>query len=576
MSTRSRRLLATACMLLAAGCGLPLAGGVQKPGPIPAEERQGGDIQVLPPGPRDDATPEDIVHGFFGAQSSPSDAHASARAFLAPALQKTWRDNGPVSVFGSNLSVVGQANTFRVTAPKIGEINTDGSYNPARGKIDIRVELRRGLHGRWQITSVPDGLVLSPTDRDRSFRVRNIYYLAPPAAPGSASSHLVPDQVFLPVTAASADALVRRLLARPSRPLGDSVSTAFPTGTGVRRVQTDPTGLVTVDLTGQLSRAPARLREQMSAQLVWTLRGTAEFSKLLLLSSGRPVDPSSNGSDRVIRDASDWQPYDPDGLVANAPLYYIGGRRLRFLEAPTGPVSDASRQQVVDDGAASPRGGSLAFITRIRGGSELLTGPARGPFVLRARARSLSFPSWGSGEQGVWFVQNGLVKLAPPSGPPRSVAVDGLGGAGPISGLRVSRDGARIAVIAGLGTQRHLLVGRIAERTGALRVVGLRSVAPGVTDVSDLSWESGTSLLVLGRLSGVTAPVRVSVDGSSVALVPRVGLENREPLTIAAAPGDRPLVIGVLDGGAPTLLRDNGVQYVKEPGIVGGRPFYPG
>jgi hypothetical protein len=570
-----RRLLAAACLLLAAGCGLPLGGGVHKPGPIPAEERQGGDIQVLPPGPRDDATPEDVVRGFFGAQSSPSDGHAIAREFLAPALQKTWRDNGPVSVFGSSLSVVGQVNAFRVTAPKIGQISTDGSYNPARGTIDIRVELRRGLRGRWQITSVPDGLVLSLTDRDRSFRTRNIYYLAPPSAPGSASSHLVPDQVFLPVTAASADALVRRLLAGPSRLLGDSVSTAFPAGTGVRRVQTDPTGLVTVDLTGQLWKAPDRLREQMSAQLVWTLRGTAEFSKLLLLSTGRPVDAGSNGSDPV-RDANDWQPYDPDGLVTNAALYYIGGRRLRFLEAPTGPVSDKSRQQDVDEAAASPRGGSLALITRIRSGFELRTGPASGPFVLRARATSLSFPSWGSGEQGVWFIQNGRVKLAPPSGPPRSVAVDRLGAAGPISGLRVSRDGARIALIAGLGTQRHLLVGRIAERNGALRVVGLRSVAAGVTDVSDLSWESGTSLLVLGRTSGVTAPVRVAVDGSSVALVPRVGLENRVPLTIAAAPGDRPLVIGVLDGGVPTLLRDNGVQYVKEPGIVGGRPFYPG
>jgi hypothetical protein len=569
-----KRLLVAACLLLVAGCGLPLAGGVHKPGPIPAEERQGGDIQVLPPGPRDDATPEDIVRGFFGAQSSPSDGHAIAREFLAPGLQKTWRDNGPVSVFGSSLSVVGQANTFRVTAPKIGQINTDGSYNPARGTIDIRVEGRRGLHGRWQITSVPDGLVLSLTDRDRSFRPRNIYFLAPPSAPGAASSHLVPDPVFLPVTAASADALVRRLLGGPSRTLGDSVTTAFPDGTGVRRVRTDPTGLVTVDLTGQLSRAPARLREQMSAQLVWTLRGTSEFSELLLLSTGRPVDVGNGGSDTVSRDS--WQPYDPDGLASNARLYYIGGRRLRSLDAPAGPVSDASRLRVVDEAAASPRGASLALITRVRAGYELSTGPPSGPFALRAAATSLSFPSWGSGEQGVWFVQNGRVMLAPSSGRPVKVPVDKLGAAGPVSGLRVSRDGARIALITAVTDHRRLLVGRIAERDGVLRVVGLRSVAPGVADVSDVSWESGTSLLVIGRTLGVTAPVRLAVDGSSVALVNRVGLEFRVPLTIAAAPADRPLVVGVLDGGKQALYSDNGRQYVKEPGIVGGRPFYPG
>ena len=74
----------------------------------------------------------------------------------------------------------------------------------------------------------------------------------------------------------------------------------------------------------------------------------------------------------------------------------------------------------------------------------------------------------------------------------------------------------------------------------------------------------------------MTAPVRVAVDGSSVALVPRVGLENRVPLTLAAAPEDRPLVVGVLDAGKPALFLDNGRQYVKEAGIVGGRPFYPG
>src|SRR4051812_2329093 len=105
--------------VLVAGCGLPLGGGVREPGQVPAEERVGGDIQVLPPGPRDDASAVDIVRDFYGAQSSPVDAHASAREFLAPELRPKWRDNASVGVLDSGQldvnAVTGQPNALRVT-----------------------------------------------------------------------------------------------------------------------------------------------------------------------------------------------------------------------------------------------------------------------------------------------------------------------------------------------------------------------------------------------------------------------------------------------------------------------------
>ena len=319
---------------------------VHKPGPIPAEERQGGDIQVLPPGPRDDALPVEIVRGFFGAQSSPSDAHAIAREFLSPELQKTWRDNGPVSVLGSSLhvEVAGPADTFRVTASMIGQISTDGSYDPARGNVDIRVELRRGLHGRWQITNVPDGLVLSPTDRDRSFRARNIYYLARhrrrvPVVPSGPRSGL-------PARAGSLVGRARAAAARwalpPARRLGvDGLPSRNRRPVGPDGPQRAGDGLPD----GQLSRAPARLREEMSAQLVWTLRGTTEFSQLLLLSSGKPVDAGSGGVSRSFesRATGGLCPRRP-GLERAALLH----RRptAAFARGPGRSGLNASRQQV--------------------------------------------------------------------------------------------------------------------------------------------------------------------------------------------------------------------------------------
>jgi hypothetical protein len=568
------------CLLLVTGCGLPLGGGVREPGQVPAEERQAGDIQVLPPGPRDDASAADIVRDFFGAQSSPDDAHASAREFLAPEIRARWRDDARVGVLDANgLSidtVLGQPNSLRVTGVVVAVIDADGSYTAVREVVDEQVQVRRGPRGRWLITKVSDGLLLSAADRERSFHARSIYFLAPPSAPeADASRHLVPDQVFLPVTADNADGLVRRLLAGPSKLLGDSVSTAFPVGTRVRSVRTDASGLVTVDVTAQAGRASAQLREQMSAQLVWTLRGTT-FSAVRLLSVGRPV-PSGSGDHPEERDRNDWQPYDPDGLSSRPPLYYVSGRRLRLLEPVTAPVSAASQRTVVDGGAASPRGGGLALVTRTTRGMELSTGPANGPFVVRSRARTISFLSWGSGEQGVWFLQNGRVKLAPLSGSPVDVPVDGLGNAGPIAGVRVSRDGVRVGLITGIGSDRRLRVGRIAERAGAFRIIDVRSVAAGVQDVRDLTWDTATSLTVLGRAAGLSGPIRIAVDGSSVALVARIGFDaGTQPLAVAAAP-NQPLVVAALLGTSFVLYRASGTnRYVRERGISGAEPFYPG
>lgn len=584
MTTGGRRVGAGAMCLavLAAGCGLPLGDGVREPGKVPAEERPPGDIQVLPPGPRDDAPAVDIVRNFFGAQSSPDDAHASAREFLAPEIRTRWRDSAPVGVFDARGLTVEPAtdamNTFRVTGSAVAEIAADGSYLPVSKRIDIRVQVRRGPRGRWQITNVPNGLLLSAADRERSFRARNIYFLAPPAAPGAAPSHLVPDQVFLPVTADNAEGLVRRLLAGPSTLLGDSVSTGFPAGTAVRSVHPDTSGLVTVDLTDGAGRAAAQQREQMSAQLVWTLRDSPDFSALRLLSNGRAL-PVGSGGQAVDRPRSDWQAYDPDGLSARPPLYYISGRRLRLLDPSSTPAPTAS-QQPVDSAAAAPRGGGIALVTRGRSGAELSSGPSSGPFVRRARAASVSFLSWGSGERGVWFMQNGRLALATLGGPTVPVPIDDLGRFGRLSGARVSRDGARIGLIAGAGRSRRLLAGRVVERAGALRVVGVRSIAPNVEDVRDLTWDSATSMVVLGLTAGVVGPVRVAVDGSSAALIARVGFDlGSQPVSVAAAP-NQPLVVAALlvqgQRSTPVLYRASGANtYVRER-ISGAEPFYPG
>jgi hypothetical protein len=569
------------CLLLVTACGLPLDGGVQVPKQVTAGQQQRGDIQVLPPGPDEDNTPEQVVRGFFGAQSNPDDRHASARAFLTPARAKTWKDAGPVSVFDTApaIAAVGdRTDLFSVSGRRVGLINSDGSYTRANERITVTVRVVRTGDGPWQLAEVPDGLLLSTADRDRSFRWRSVYFLAPVPDAGGGSAHLVPDPVFVPITSDPAQALVQRLLAGPSTPLGDSVETAVPDDTTLLRpVTTDAAGVVTVDLSRQVAEAPQEQKEQLSAQLVWTLRGVqSSFSKLRLRSGGEDLDVGGSGGSDGLQDRLSWASYDPDGLTSQAPAYYVSGRRLRSLDGglTSGPASDDRNRQLVDAAAVSTRGGTLAVLTDEGRRWALRTGPVSGPLTLRATGRSLLSPSWGSGDQGVWFVDGSRVMLARVSGGVLGVPVDGIGEFGPVSGLAVSRDGARIALIAGVGDGRRLVVGRIRVAAGQVRVVGLRAVAPGVVGVTDVSWESATSLVVLGRVGTLPPlPVRVAVDGSTFAPLIRVGLENSEPRSLAAAPG-RQLVVAAVRGTGPVLFRDTGRFYALEG--AGYAPFYPG
>jgi hypothetical protein len=150
-----------------------------------------------------------------------------------------------------------------------------------------------------------------------------------------------------------------------------------------------------------------------------------------------------------------------------------------------------------------------------------------------------------------------------------------------MSGVRVSRDGARVGIIAGVGQARRLLMGRVVERAGALRVQVLHGIAANVADVRDLTWDSATSLIVLGQAAGVFGPVRVAVDGSSVSLVARVGFDpGTEPVSVAAAP-NQPLVVAALLGEGSrrsrVLYRASGAnRFVLERGISAAEPFYPG
>ena len=184
-------------------------------------------------------------------------------------------------------------------------------------------------------------------------------------------------------------------------------------------------------------------------------------------------------------------------------------------------------------------------------------------------ATSLTPPSIdGHGE--VWAVEGGgtsRVIVIPPGGRPTVVSSPELAGFD-VSRLRVSRDGARVAVVAArAGARPRLLVGRVSVRAqGGLLVDGFRSVAPRLR-VTEVSWAAADRLAVLGAAHGVVQPWSVAVDGSEVAPVATTGLLGY--LDIAAAP-ELPLVVSFARG---IYQADQGGWTLV---AHGGEPAYPG
>jgi hypothetical protein len=586
----SRRLLALLLLagLLLAGCGLPLPSGVQAPGDVRPEDIRGNGLQVLPPGPSAAYEPDDVVRQFIEAQVNGERRHAFAREFLAPEIRDDWDDTAGAFVYDEPQLEIqdpvpgDQPGTVRVRVDGAytARISADGSYVARSGALSDTYTLREDPAEGWQLTQVPPGLRLDPQGFALTFAARSVYYLARGTGP---DGHLAADLAFLPSAEDPAAALVRRLLAGPSETLRGAVDTAVPPGAVLRSVTSDPAGLVTVDLGPALAGVSLKDRERLSAQLVWTLRGAGSaFVDLRLVADGLPVDvPGVETGEPQPRDA--WADYDPDGLDDRGTAYYLDGRTVRTLDGQALPATTTPGRDVPADLAAvSPRTNQLAVLTDVGDTWEVRAAALSEQLPERPQlvAKGLRSLSWGSGARGLWLLQDdgGPRVLLLDNGAPRPVPVDVPASVGRLVGLRVSRDGTRVALIAGDdAASRRGYVGTVEQNGDDLRITKVRVLAADVTEVADIAWENGTTLVVLGRFADFEEPLplRLSVDGSTaVDLVRLAGLGRRTPLSLAAADG-RPLLLAATEpDGRRAVLRDQGGGLVRL--FDGGLPFYPG
>jgi hypothetical protein len=150
----------------------------------------------------------------------------------------------------------------------------------------------------------------------------------------------------------------------------------------------------------------------------------------------------------------------------------------------------------------------------------------------------------------VWTVRDGReVLLVTLDGHASRIDLPQQQDIGPIRALSLSRDGARVAVVAGPAGNEQLWIGVVARDNdnGSTQISGLRPLDFGDTPVSDVSWsDAGTVIALTHSGEQDSSLYSVDIDGGSPALlVSTAGLPG-PPTAVAAGPTLLTIAAGTL------------------------------
>ncbi len=531
-------------------------------------------IQVIAAPPKPGATPEDVVRGFLQAGADFRGDHAVARTYLASPARQRWKAGSGTVVYDpaeAPFTVESRSDgSVVVSGVEVARIDGEGLYRPSAGSTRAERLLRMTrVRGQWRIAALADGLLLTPSDVRVAYRRVNLYFVAP------SKKLLVADPVFLPALPGLSTKLVTQLLRGPTADLRGAVTTGFPQGTALA-LSSVPIrdGLASVHLDAAALKADSTGRALMSAQLVWTLKQLPEMRSLRITADGDDL----LGTGAPARQSSDaWASYNPDGIADNPDVYFVRAGRIGRLAgsaflalrgaAGAGrvllqrPAISLDARQV----AAVSADGRTLYLTRTVEGAALRS---------RLRGASLAAPSFDQ-VGNLWAVDRnaGRVWVLPAGSADRPVTV-GVPAlpAGRITDVRLARDGARVAVVAGVGSSARVYVGAVhSDPDGSpARLAALHEVLPDLHAVRAVAWVDAISLIVLGQLRA-DADVAVVLDTAGFTVAP-LELAPSGLVSIAAAPVTRPILAATANGRLWEHTRSRGWESLG----VGSDPVYPG
>jgi len=497
------------------------------------------------PSPQPGADPRAVVLGFLAANVSSLPDHNAAKGFLTPEARNNWRDS-PVTIVDSYQVKLPDPATdsVTVTANRVGTLDENGIYRTVE-QADSSIQRSFGMkqvNGQWRIDRLSSpGLLILLSDFLVNYHMHPLYYF------DLGQKHLVPDPRYSPLADQSlATWLLEQLLSQPRLELQQAVLT-IPDAVNAKNATVTidaATQLYVVELPGS-SRLDSNSRRRLAAQVAST------FNNALVTITDNHREVSIPGITGPFAE-TDFQ--SASGVIHDRPAFYVNDAGIvldqtgKVLE---GPLGHRSYELTSISLAGNPAASDLraAGVAGSTGRSTLLIGSRKaGLHNVGLAAGPMSRPAWAPGLSEVWLGYGGNLMRVPTSGAssgaPSQVAITGRGNlTGPITAVRFSPDGTRIAlVIGGPGGGAQCAVGTVERNGSNARIDNLVPVTPSDMTVTDVAWNDGTTLYVSGRTDPSDYGVwSVESDGSAFSKRPSSNLPAT-PESIAAASGELPWV----------------------------------
>ena len=497
------------------------------------------------PSPQPGADPRSIVLGFLAANVSSLPDHNAAKGFLTPEARNNWRDS-PVTIVDSYQVKLPDPATdsVTVTANRVGTLDENGIYRTVE-QADSSIQRSFGMkqvNGQWRIDRLSSpGLLILLSDFLVNYHMHPLYYF------DLGQKHLVPDPRYSPLADQSlATWLLEQLLSQPRLELQQAVLT-IPDAVNAKNATVTidaATQLYVVELPGS-SRLDSNSRRRLAAQVAST------FNNALVTITDNHREVSIPGITGPFAE-TDFQ--SASGVIHDRPAFYVNDAGIvldqtgKVLE---GPLGHRSYELTSISLAGNPAASDLraAGVAGSTGRSTLLIGTrSTGLRAASLSAGPMSRPAWAPGLSEVWLGYGAnLMRVSTAgasSGTPTQVTITGRSNlTGPITAVRFSPDGTRIAlVIGGPGGVAQCAVGTVERNGSNARIDNLVPVTPSDMTVTDVAWNDGTTLYVSGRTDPSDYGVwSVESDGSAFSKRPSSNLPAT-PESIAAASGELPWV----------------------------------
>jgi len=495
-----RKVSASICaVILLSGCaGIPTTSAIHF-SKISGSDSVSQYVRVIARPPAQGATAEDIVRGFLEACADGGDNYSIARQYLDQTVAEKWNPTSGIEFMDSRTMTMAESNShIQLNAQHESSINSAGFFALAAPGANISAQfvMAQDSDGEWRIKSLPDGLILNSSELEREFRSYPIYFLA------QSTPDLVPDYVLAPAGSQGvATTLMRALLSGASTNIGKAVRSSIPAGTKLSFGSVPVSaGIASVDLTSEVLSASKVERQQLAAQIVWTLTSLPNVSAVKISVSGQALAIAGAG---VTQSANDWMAYKPASLDRATQLAVVHGRSV-FSVTNDGVESKLMTLQnaaLGDLGQTTTdlRTGHVAGITS-DGHALVSNRVANSTLATAMTGDALSRPSWDA-TGGLFVADYGRGPfIVDKFGYKTSVNVDvnTLGSAQQIRQIAVAPDGVRGAFVIVEGSQDVLAFGSIFANKRSRQIFGLHEVQRTITNIKDVLWVSEDQVVVLG------------------------------------------------------------------------------